>query len=122
LRRKILQPPAPQTNRNIAIFKPPPTLVIAPRAARKKALGNHASQSQLQTSPSPTKFIEPQNIAQRPRHKISWQCPHCKNLQKSRGKILTKQSDKEAGRRTRRTRGVKFLPKRSTRAKMKFQI
>ena len=33
------------------------------------------------------------------------------NLQKSHGKILTKQSDKEAGRRVRRTRGVKFLPK-----------
>ncbi len=35
------------------------------------------------------------------------------NLQKSRGKILTKQSDKEAGRRVRHTRGVKFSPKRS---------
>jgi len=46
------------------------------------------------------------------------------NLQKSHGKILTKQSDKKvvAGRRAGRTRGVKFLLKRSTRAKMKFQI
>jgi len=113
-----LQLSALQTNRNIAIFKPPPILAIAPRAARKKAPGNHASQSQLQTPPSPAKFSEPQNIAQRPRRK---------NLQIAKfinraAKFLFQQSDKEAGRRAGRTRGVKFLPQRSARAKMKFKI
>ena len=61
-------------------------------------------------------FSPLQNIAQRPR------CKNYKsqNLQKSCGKILTKQSDKEAGRRVRHMRGVKFLLNRSARAKMKF--
>ena len=49
LRRKILQPPAPQTNRNIAIFKPPPTLAIAPRAVCKKTPSSHAFHSSLKS-------------------------------------------------------------------------
>jgi len=80
---------------NITIFKPSfIALLHSAHSSRKNSKQSRFSY-QLKTQPLPPEFIEPQN------------------LQKSRGKILTKQSDKEAGRRVRRMQEVKFLPKRS---------